>query len=48
MQVFLTQRGHIFESDTDTEVIAKLVRSVNLSVCSIHFIDIQIFTFKHK
>ena len=25
-KVFLSQKGHVFESDTDTEVIAKLVR----------------------
>ena len=27
-QVFLTQKGHVFESETDTEVIAKLVRHI--------------------
>ena len=26
IKVFLLQRGHTFESETDTEVIAKLVR----------------------
>ena len=28
IKVFLTQKGHNFESDTDTEVIAKLVRHI--------------------
>ena len=28
IRVFLTQRGHFFESETDTEVIAKLVKHI--------------------
>jgi len=28
IKVFLSQKGHVFESDTDTEVIAKLVRHI--------------------
>ena len=46
IKVFLTQRGHIFESDTDTEVIAKLVKHIYHQTESKVNIHGEVYTLK--